>query len=119
MISGGAVSGHGESFLHDGAHAALVNVAHGENLNSGFADVLFFEVIDIADADEDTIFRRHFWRKIVNLSQFSRRQAHDRGEGHAVHVATGRRLGRVHIGVSINPDQADFLFFAAVEFGDA
>src|SRR5208337_5219743 len=49
VIAGGAASGHAESFLHNGAHAAFIDVAHGEDFDSGFADVFFFEVVDVAD----------------------------------------------------------------------
>src|SRR5258707_417341 len=51
VIAGGAASGHAESFLHDGAHAAFVDVAHGEDLDTGFTDIFFFKAVYVADAD--------------------------------------------------------------------
>ncbi len=36
-----------------------------------------------------------------------------------MHVAAGRRVGRVHVGVGVDPEEADFLVLAAVELGDA
>src|SRR5208283_5212627 len=119
VIAGGAAPGHAERFLHDGAHAALVDVAHGEDFDSGFADVFFFKVVDVADADEHAILRPHFGREIVDLAKLNGRKSHKRGERHAVHVAARRRVGRVHVGVSVDPEQPDFLVLAAVELGHA
>ena len=36
-----------------------------------------------------------------------------------MHVAARRRVGRVHVGVRVDPEQADFLVLPAVELGDA
>ncbi len=119
VIAGGAASGHAESFFHDGAHTAFVNVAHSENFDSGFADVFFFKAVHVADADEHTIFRLYFGREVVNVAEFDGRKAHDRGERHAVDVAAGRRIRRVHISVSVDPEKSDFLVLAPVELGHA
>src|ERR1700689_142546 len=35
VVAGRAASGHAEGFFHDCAHAALVNVAHGEDADAG------------------------------------------------------------------------------------
>src|ERR1019366_1527723 len=102
-IGGGAVSSHAESFLHDGAHAAFVDIAHGEDLDSGLAYVFFFEVVNIADADEHAIFRTHFGRKVVDPAEFDGRKAHERGERHAVDIAAEGRVGSVHVGVGVDP----------------
>src|ERR1035437_5679711 len=117
VIAGGAASGHAERFLHDRAHTAFVDVAHGEDFHSGLADVFFFKVVDVADADEHAIFRLHFGREVVDLAQFDGRKTHERGERHAVHVAAGGRVGRVHVGVRVDPEKADFLVLATVELG--
>src|ERR1700731_4660936 len=66
VITGGAASGHAESFLHDGAHAAFVDVAHSEHFDAGFADVFFFEAVDVADADEHAIFWLDFGREVID-----------------------------------------------------
>src|SRR5271156_6198441 len=99
VVADGAVSGQAERVFHDGAHAAFVDVAHGEDFDSRFADVFFFKVVDIADADQHAIFGRHFGREVVDLAQFGGTESHERGERHAVHVAAGRGVGRVHVGV--------------------
>src|SRR6266849_5926602 len=103
VIAGGAAAGHAESFFHHGAHAAFVDVAHGEDFDAGFADVFFFKVIDVADADEHAIFRLYFGREVVDVAEFDGRKAHERGERHAVDVAAGGRVGGVHVGVSVDP----------------
>ena len=46
-------------------------------------------------------------------------QAEQRGQRHAVHVAGGRGLRRVDVGVGIDPEHADLLALAAVELGHA
>ena len=48
-----------------------------------------------------------------------RPQAQQRRQRHAVHVAAGRGLRRVDVGMGIDPDQADLLSFAPVELRDA
>src|SRR5580704_4461874 len=37
VIAGGAAPGHSQSFFHDGAHAAFVNVAHGKDSDASAA----------------------------------------------------------------------------------
>src|ERR1700734_2761936 len=49
MVAGGAASGHAQSFFHHGAHATLVDVAHGEDADAGPAHVFFFDRVDVAD----------------------------------------------------------------------
>ena len=43
MIAGSATSGQRERIFHNRSHAALVNIAHGEYLDSGFANVFLFK----------------------------------------------------------------------------
>src|ERR1700674_3095223 len=119
VITGGAAFGHSESFLHHGAHATFVDVAHGEDLDAGFANVFFFEAVHVADADEHAIFRLYFGREVVDVAEFEGRKAHDRRERHAVDVAAGGRVGRVHVGVSVDPEESDLLVLATIELGHA
>ena len=42
-----------------------------------------------------------------------------RGERHAVHVAARRGVGRVHVGVRVDPEQTDLLLLPPVELGHA
>ena len=36
-----------------------------------------------------------------------------------MHIAAGRRIRRIDVGVSVDPDQADSLFLPSIEFGHA
>src|SRR5439155_3600982 len=64
VIAGGATSGHTQSFFDDGAHATLVDVTHGKDFDSGFADILFFDRINVANADQHAVFWIDLWRTI-------------------------------------------------------
>src|SRR5260370_20801909 len=109
VIASGAASSHAESFLHDGAHAAFVDVAHGEDFDPGFADVFFFEVVDVADADEHAIFRLHFGREVVDVTKFGGRKAHDRRERHAVNFGPGGGGGPAYVVVVHDSHHSHFL----------
>ena len=41
----------------------------------------FSKIIDIANADEDTIFRIDLWRKFVDVAEFGGSEPHERSEG--------------------------------------
>ncbi len=58
VIAHGAASRHAERLFHHRAHAALVNVAHGEYLDAGLTNILFFNIVDIANADQHAVFGR-------------------------------------------------------------
>src|SRR4030095_6957716 len=49
MIAGSAASGHAQGLFHDGAHAALVDVAHSENFHSCTANVFLFVGVDVTN----------------------------------------------------------------------
>src|SRR5215467_6065452 len=55
--SDGAIASEPDGFVHDGAQAPLVDIAHGEGANAGFFDVRLFHLIHIAQADNDGIAR--------------------------------------------------------------
>ena len=48
-----------------------------------------------------------------------RPQAQQRGQRHAVHVARGRGVRRVDVGVGVDPEHADLLALAAIELRHA
>ena len=109
-----------EGFFHDGAHAALVDVAHGEDSGkAGAVDVVPLGGVDIADADEHRVFRRDFGRIAEDVASGSGPEAQQRCERHAMHVARGRGVRGVDVGVRIDPDDADLLALAPVELGDS
>ena len=104
VVAGSAASGHAQRLFDDGAHSALVNVAHSEDFDSGFADILFFDRINVANADQHAVFWIDLWRKIEDVSEFGGPQTHNCRERHAMHVAAGRAVGSVDVGMSIDPD---------------
>ena len=81
--------------------------------------VFLLDRVDVAHADQHAVLRFHLGREVENVAEFRRPQAHHRGQRHAMHVAAGRRFGRVDVGVRVDPDQADVLVLAAIKFGDA
>src|SRR5579872_914015 len=56
MVAGSAASGHAQGLFHDGAHAALVDVAHGEDADAGSMNVFFLYRVNVADSDQYAIF---------------------------------------------------------------
>src|SRR5579864_6225430 len=116
VVAGGAASGHAQGFFDDRAHAALVDIAHGIDLDPGLFDVLLLAGIDIAYAHQDTVFRLHFGREVVDVGEFRRAQAQDRRQRHAVDIPARRGLRRVDVRVRVNPDQPHFLLLSPVKF---
>ena len=57
--------------------------------------------------------------KPSKIDEFGRAVTHDGGERHAVDVAGGRGIGRVHVAVGVEPEVADFFFVFAIMRGDA
>src|SRR5712692_11249228 len=55
--AGGVVYGVLEGLGHDVAHAALVNVAHGEDVDARFLDDFAFLGVEITGADDDDVAR--------------------------------------------------------------
>ena len=119
VVAGGAAAGHAQRLFDDGAHAALINIAHGEDFDAGAENVFFFRGVHIAHAHQHAIFRRDFRRKSENIGEIRRPQAGDGRQRHAVNVAAGRSLRRIHVAVRVNPDEPCFLVLPPVEFGDA
>jgi hypothetical protein len=116
MESGGAVAGDADRFLDHAAHSHLVDVAHGESADALFADRVALSRIEVTDADQHGargIDHRIF---IAEFEELFVAAAEHVGEGHPVDVAGIRSFGRVDVAVSVEPDNAHFLFFLAVEF---
>src|SRR5207253_4256960 len=93
--TGGIVHGVLEGFGHHVAQAALVNVAHSEDVNAGFLDDFAFLGVEIARADDDDVARLGFWLEAEEIDKLGRAVAHDGGEGHAMHVDRGRGIWRI------------------------
>ena len=119
MVTSGVASGEAQRLFHDGAHAALIDVAHGKNLDAGFADVLFFRGVNVSRTHQYAIFGCNFGREIENISEFRWTKPDKRGQRHAVHISTGRSFRSIHVGVGVNPDEADLFILTPFEFGNA
>ena len=114
MKMGIAVDG-GQRELHCLAHAHLVDVAHVEHLQPHLVDQLFLTSIDRPDANLAQPFRLDRRHLTADLDQGLRPQPAQAGHRHAVEVATGGQLTGVEVGMSVQPQHAQFLArFAAV-----
>src|SRR5947208_10004640 len=56
VIAGGAASGGAQGFFNDLAHAPLVNVAHGIDLDASLANVFALPRINVAHAHQHAVF---------------------------------------------------------------
>src|SRR5579875_1448877 len=116
--SGRAVCAQRQTFFHDRAHALLIDVAHSEDANTGALDGSALAVVHISHADQHAAAGGNLGAQAINTGQSLRAKAEQRGKGHAVHVAAGARFWRVHVRVSIDPDQTDGLAAIVEKFGD-
>src|SRR6266481_7140613 len=55
VVTGRAASGDPQGFFHHGTHAALVDIAHGIDLDACGADVGFLARVNIAYAHQHTV----------------------------------------------------------------
>src|SRR5512142_2524392 len=67
VVAGSVASGNAQRFFNHGAHTALIDIAHGIDLNAGFLDVFFFAGVHVADADQHTVLWLHLWFEAVNV----------------------------------------------------
>src|SRR5437667_10718970 len=84
--SSGVVHSVFEGFRHDIAHAALVDIAHGENVDTGFLDDFAFLSIEVARADNDDVSRLGFRSETSKINELWGAVTHDGRERHAVDV---------------------------------
>ena len=116
---GVVVGGDANGVAHHFAHAAFVDVAHGEGVHAGILDQAPLLRIKLTHADEHHVARLDLGVKAAEIDEFRRAVAHQRRQRHAVHVAGRRTVRRVHIAVGVEPDISDALFLLAIEAGDA
>src|SRR5258708_12694438 len=74
--AGGVVHGVLEGVGHDFAHAALVNIAHGENVDAGFLHGFAFLGVEIAGPDADGVARLGFGLEPIKVAPLGRAPAH-------------------------------------------
>src|SRR5262249_35196651 len=89
VVAGGAASGDAQSFFGHRAHAALIDIAHGVDLNAGLLNVFLLAGIDVAHTYQHAALGPHFGRKIEAVGQLRRPKTHDRRQRHTVDVAAG------------------------------
>src|SRR5712692_36598 len=114
--AGGVVHGVLEGLGHDVPHAALVDVAHSEDMDAGFFDDFAFLRVEIAGADDDDVAGFGFGLEAEKVDELGSAVTHDGGERHAVNVAGGGGFRRIHVAVGVEPKVAD-LFFVLAEMG--
>ncbi len=106
-------------FGHDGAQAALVDLAHGADADAGLLDVAALQFVHRADGHHHHVARVHLRRPTVNMSQLRGTHSDAAGQRHAVNVAAGAGLRRVHVGVGVDPEQAHLLAVLAMKLRGA
>src|SRR5712692_3267029 len=107
-----------EGVGHDFAHAALINIAHGEDVDAGFLDDFAFLGVEVARTHNDDVAGLGLGLESEKVDEFGRSVTHDDGEGHAVDVAGRRRFGSVHVTVRVEPEVADLFFVFSEIIGD-
>ncbi len=85
--------------------AVAIDVLHREDVHARRADAILLALVEIPDADEHGVLGQHRRRR-ADRRELRRFLPEQRRERHAVHVAAGRRLGRVHVAVRVDPDEA-------------
>src|SRR5271169_6582806 len=90
VVAGGAATRHAQGFFHHGTHATLVNVAHGEDADSGAPNIFFLHCVDVAHAHQHAVLRLHLGGEVEDVAQFRGPQSHQCCQRHPVDVAAGR-----------------------------
>ena len=99
----GIVGHETQRLTHHVAHAALIDIAHGKNVDAGLLDQAALFRIQIAHANKRDVTRLGLRLVTEQFDQLRRAVADDRRERHAVNVARGRTFRRVHIAVRVQP----------------
>src|SRR5207248_7871829 len=86
--AGRAVICDGDCSLHDVTEAMLVDIAHREGGNAGFANHFAFALIHVANTHKHDVDSLHFGRVVEDVSEFARTPANATCQGHAVYIST-------------------------------
>ena len=95
----------GDRALGHPGHPVAIDVLHREDVDAGGADLILLAVVQVADADEHGVLRRHRGA-VADGGELARLLAEQRGQRHAVNVAALGRVGGVHVAVGVHPDEA-------------
>ena len=105
--AGGAVPRGVERFVEDVAHAALIEVAHGEDAGAALLEDLALAGIEVAHPDEHRVARQDLGRAPAHIDEVGIAEPQADRERHAVDVARGRGVRRVRVAVGVEPDEPD------------
>src|SRR5215204_1689438 len=119
MIARGSLRGYVDSLVHAGGHPALVYLAHGEEAHAEPAYQLTLAGVNVTRPYVRAEARVELWREAFDAGQLGRAVAEERREWHPVNVTRGTGLGRVHVCVCVEPDEADRLAALTEERGHA
>jgi len=98
-----------ECLLHRVSHAHFVDVAHVEHLEARLVYQALFSGVHAADADLAHLTGFDRGGVTAYARQPGRSEAAQQGHRHAVHVAAGREVGGVEIGMRIEPEHTQLL----------
>ena len=91
----------------DGRHAETVDVPHREDVDAGRDHPAALGGVEVADADEDGAGGLDRGGRPADGGELAGLRSQQRGERHAVDVAAGARIRRVHVAVRVDPEQAE------------
>ena len=106
MDARGARSRHANRFLKNRTHPALIDIAHGEGMNPGVLHNVALLAIHRADSNQSDIGGIHLRRVTEDPGQLLGTLADAARQRHSMDVAARAALGRIHIGMRVDPDQA-------------
>ena len=97
-----------DGLLHHGAQAALVDVAHGEGADAGIAHVRLLRRVHVAQPHDHACSRVDLRLEAEQVRPAPADPCPAmQASGMPWTLPLGLRFGRVHVGVRVQPDQAD------------
>ena len=113
----GILPGDRQCLLGDDSDTGAVDVFHRKHVDARTADDFLLAFIEIAKTNQHRVLSKHLRRKAADPRQLGWFRAEQRRERHAMYVAARRTQRRVHVCVSIHPDEPERLSIAAQEVG--
>ena len=103
---------------HHFAHPALVNVAHGEDMDARLLDDFSFLRVEIPRTDNHDVARLGFGLESQQVHQLGCAVTHNGRQRHPVNVPRRRRFRCIHVPVRVQPQVPDLFFFFAKMVGN-
>src|SRR6185503_16399972 len=91
-----------------------VDLAHRKKAHAESSDQFSCAGTDVARAYVRAQSWIDLWRETADTRELRRAQSQQSREWHSVNIAGRRAFGRVHVGVRLEPDQAESLFVLAI-----